>query len=200
MIFFLSNYHHRGLGFFSKIEKILFFFLKNSIKQTLSNLSIFNIFQSNKVIILFLNLGIIILDESIFSCLIESKESNVLKICHFFISEIRNFLKDKNIQIKKEDLFEIGPDILCDYDEKRKIGENDSYICSLIRKDSVEEFISYTTRTNMLLKSQIKPSIFETHSFLISENPTLIEYATFFGSIQIVRYLYMNNVKLNSSL
>ena len=138
----LSNYHHRKLGFFSKIEKILLF-LKNSIKQTLSNSSISNIFQSNKAIILFLlNSGIITLDESIFSCLIESKESNGLKICHFFISEIKNFLKDKNIQIKEEDLFEIDPDILCDYDEKRKIGENDSYICSLIRQDSVEEFIS----------------------------------------------------------
>ena len=45
------------------------------------------------------------------------------------------------------------------------------------------------------------PSIFETNSLLINKkNITLIEYSAFFGSIQIFRYLLMNNVELTPSL
>ena len=34
----------------------------------------------------------------------------------------------------------------------------------------------------------------------IEKDPTLLEYATFFGSIQIMKYLWINNVELTSSL
>ena len=47
----------------------------------------------------------------------------------------------------------------------------------------------------------INPSIFETNSFLLkNQEVSLIEYAAFFGSVQIFQYLKINNVKLNSSL
>lgn len=36
--------------------------------------------------------------------------------------------------------------------------------------------------------------------FLIENEPTLIEYAAFFGSIKIFNYLRIHNVDLNSSL
>ena len=87
------------------------------------------------------------------------------------------------------------------YEEKRQEGENDSYICSLIRQDSVEEFISYVNRSNISLSSQISPSIFETNAFLIkNDTTTLIEYSAFFGSIQIFQFLKMNKVNLKPSL
>ena len=38
------------------------------------------------------------------------------------------------------------------------------------------------------------------NSFLNDKNPTLIEYASFFGSIQIFRFLMMNDVELTPSL
>ncbi|KAK8875640.1 hypothetical protein M9Y10_005812 [Tritrichomonas musculus] len=84
--------------------------------------------------------------------------------------------------------------------EKRKCGENDSYIAMLIRNDYVEEFIKYINQTNYDLNSQINKSDFETNPFLNNRDPTLIEYAAFFGSIQIFQFLIKNNVKLVPSL
>ena len=43
-------------------------------------------------------------------------------------------------------------------------------------------------------------SIFETNPFLIKRKASLIEYAAFFGSIQIFKYLQLNNVELTPSL
>ena len=68
----------------------------------------------------------------------------------------------------------------------------------------VEEFISYVNRKNYPFNSKIIPSIdgiiFETNSYLIDNKASLIEYATFCGSIQIVRYLLYNNVPFSKSL
>ena len=87
------------------------------------------------------------------------------------------------------------------FESLRKKGENDSYTCDLIRQDSIKEFITYVNKTNLSLQhTRIKSSIFETNSYLISKNPTLIEYAAFYGSIQIFQYLQMNNVELNPIL
>ena len=77
-------------------------------------------------------------------------------------------------------------------------------------------------RHNYYLDSKIEQSIYETNSFLLKnsiENPekqmykylnhkrlkikneiSLIEYAAFYGSIQIFQYLRMNNASLNKSL
>ena len=54
-----------------------------------------------------------------------------------------------------------------DFYEKRKEGENDSHICSLIRNDSIIEFIKYVTENNYSLDYTITSSIFETNSFLL---------------------------------
>ena len=89
-------------------------------------------------------------------------------------------------------------EITSNFEENRKIGENDNYISKLIQNDSVEEFISYINKTNISLISYIQPSIFETHSFLLKNKPTLIEYAAFFGSIQIFQFLRFNKVNLES--
>ena len=93
------------------------------------------------------------------------------------------------------------PEILENFDEKRQKGENESYICELIREDSVEEFISYMSKTDLSFSSFIPHSIFETNSFLLSnEKTSLIEYAAFFGSIQIFNYLRLNKAEISSSL
>ena len=90
--------------------------------------------------------------------------------------------------------------LLKDFEEKRRIGENDEFVCDLIRKDLVNEFISYVTCIGLPLTITIIPSIYETNPFLIKNNPSLIEYAAFFGSIQIFQYLMSQKVKLTSSL
>ncbi|KAK8871386.1 hypothetical protein M9Y10_007111 [Tritrichomonas musculus] len=88
------------------------------------------------------------------------------------------------------------------FDQKRKIGENEDYICHLIRNDSIVEFITYINQINISLNDQkIKFSIFETNCFLTKfDEFSLIEYAAFFGSIQIFKYLHINGVELSSSL
>ena len=90
--------------------------------------------------------------------------------------------------------------ILPGFIEKRRIGENDSYICQLIRQDSIKEFVFYENSAKICLRRKIEPSIFETNLFLIENEPTLIEYAAFFGSIKIFNYLRIHNVDLKSSL
>lgn len=52
-------------------------------------------------------------------------------------------------------------------------------------------------KTNLSLHLKIKKSVFESNSFLLDIEPTLIEYAAFFGSIQIFRYLRYNDVALS---
>ena len=98
----------------------------------------------------------------------------------------------------KESSNEISPE----FDQKREIGENDSYICELIRQDSIDEFIIHINKINISLSSEVIPSIFETNSLLLKNNQkaTLIEYAAFFGSIQIFNYLKINNAKVTPSI
>lgn len=85
--------------------------------------------------------------------------------------------------------------------EERKIGQNNDYLCQLIRNDSVVEFISYTNKKNLSYENQINHSIYETNQFLLkNKKTTFIEYAAFFGSIQIFQYLQNNGVKLTPSI
>ena len=94
--------------------------------------------------------------------------------------KIKEFLLEKKQkQIENEIIHRYKEDIST-FEEKCKIGENDSYICSLIRSDSIKEFVIYVNKTNLSFSSKIKPSIFETNSFLIDKEPTLIEYAFYF--------------------
>ncbi|KAK8881421.1 hypothetical protein M9Y10_004157 [Tritrichomonas musculus] len=130
-------------------------------------------------------------------------EENKIQQFHYrmyFYPEIKNFLSEEQKKAIEEEINNHDETILNNFEEKRKKGENDSYICELIRNDSIELFVAYCTRTNCSLNSKIKTSIFETNLFLIKNEPTLIEYAAFFGSIQIFQYLKFNKVELKSSL
>ncbi|KAK8884331.1 hypothetical protein M9Y10_043439 [Tritrichomonas musculus] len=173
-------YHHRSPTFMSKIEKIILYY-KDDLTKNYSNEDIYSIFRKSKLVILFLlENDIIKMTESI------ARQMYELKQLHFFASEVTSFIKSEEIAKNDEE-----------FEKKRKIGENDSYICQLIRNDDLNEFISYVNRSNIDLKSNIEKSIFETHTSLIdSFRVTLIEYAAFFGSIQIFKYLIVNGVEL----
>ena len=128
-------------------------------------------------------------------------ENNGNRYWHFFIPELENFVGEEKMKFVKDELLKEDPSIFTNYDQKRQEGENDSYICSLIRQDSIEDFITHVTRYNISPLSEISPSIFETNSFLIdNKNTTLIEYSAFFGSIQIFQYLLTNEAELTPSL
>ncbi|KAK8835796.1 hypothetical protein M9Y10_040619 [Tritrichomonas musculus] len=126
--------------------------------------------------------------------MLNRKETNGVNYCHFFYPELKN-------QFSKKDEISIDPELLDNYENKREIGQNDSYICRLIRQDLIEEFIKYTTQAGYNLSSFICHSIFETNVYLLKkEDISLIEYAAFFGSIQIIKYLVAKGVELTTSL
>ena len=184
LIFNISNNYHRKTDFFQKIERILLQF-KESLKQTFSHYKDSKILQLNRRIIVFLcKESIITLDDALYNEL--SKKQKVDFEDYFNEFEPPN---QEKLQENKS------------FKERRNTGENDDYLAQLIRIDSIDEFIPYVTRLNISLDSQIKESIFETNQFLIeNKNTTLIEYAAFFGSIQIFQYLRLNDVELTPSL
>ena len=245
----IANNHHCSSNFYGKIEAILTFY-KDDIQKFFSNSQIFNIFVSNKRILLYLiEEKIITIDEYIVKKLTSDKYVK-MKYPQYFSPEIRPFMNEKwfpKIEVKKENnsrnnwnnlnnqdqnnlsnkwIEELKNELPEKFYEKRKNGQNDSYICELIEKDLVEEFIAYVNKINLSPRSTIDFSNYETNSFLIKKftqfknqesnkrfNPffnnnqnnkkeriSLIEYAAFFGSIQIFNYLRMNNVDLLPSL
>ena len=196
----ISNNYHRGPNFIKNLENIILC-LEELIKQILSNREIYGIFKNNKLIFLFLvQRKILLFDEFIINDL-EKNLMNESDYCHFLFPEVKDLISKKlKKQIKKE-LLNCDSNIFDFFDEKRKIGENDSYISSLIREDKVEEFISYVNRANIPSTSLIPHSFFETNSFLLeNKNTSLIEYAAFYGSIQIFQYLNMNNAELKPTI
>ena len=102
----------------------------------------------------------------------------------------------------KNELFNESSNIFENYDLKRQEGENDSFIYLFNDTKRFNWCIQFIVAYNCYsLSRQITPSIFETNSFLIErKNTTLIEYSAFFGSIQIFKYLMMNEVELTESL
>ena len=67
----------------------------------------------------------------------------------------------------------------------------------MIRNDSIIDFIRYINRKNIHFSSIIPTSIYETNWFLQKhQDSTLIEYAAFYGSIQVFQYLKQNGAEM----
>ena len=193
----ISNNHHKNPNFFQKIFQILVV-LKNDIINFFSNNEIFNIFKDNKRFLLFLiEEKIIMLTKSISLKMIDN-EYYFKKYPHYFFQEIKAFINNNKIinQLKEE----LPEDYETNCSNLRSIGENESYICELIRNDDIEGFITYINQKNCSLNTKINNSIFETNYFLTDKEPTFVEYSAFFGSIQIFKYLLMNHVQITDSL
>ena len=194
----ISNNYHRSPDFFDKIENLLLF-IKDQIKQSFSNFEIFNIFKSNKRILLFLfKEKFIIPDQKIVKIFTEEKYQKNGYL-NFFYEEIKFHLKDEISQkIEKENKLIESDSLL--FEEKRKNGENENCICKMIQNDLIDDFISHVSLNNISLSTKIHTSIFETNHFLLNKNPTFFEYSAFYGSIRIFKYLLINKQKVTSSL
>ncbi|KAK8835347.1 hypothetical protein M9Y10_034110 [Tritrichomonas musculus] len=206
LIVSISSNHHRQPNFFSKIFQILSF-LENQIKQSFSISEMLEIFyKSKRILLYYIEEGIIPKDYSFSAFIVEKFGVKSIHDFFYFLPEVEPFFSKDTT-----DDFVFGltilmnkicknPALIENFEEKRRIGENDSYICSLIRNDAVEEFVSHVNQANIPLTTQIKRSIFETNSFLVDRQPSLIEYAAFFGSIQIFQFLRINKVEINHSI
>ncbi|KAK8882935.1 hypothetical protein M9Y10_045581 [Tritrichomonas musculus] len=196
LIVHVSNNYRRGPNFFQKIERILQEF-ENDMKKFYSNYEIFKIFKNNKRILLFLlEEAVILIDNNILRKFIKNKYRDMHYI-EYFLPEI------KGITEKDDKILKIIQNIKIDDWEKfyknRKKGENDDILCKIIRKDLIDDFMSFENKIN---GSLIKPSIFETNSFLLENKSktSLLEYAAFFGSIKIFKYLYNKSKIINPEL
>ena len=195
----VSN-HHNTKNIINIIKDVLSPFVEK-IKASFSNLEIFDLFSNNKFILLILfELKVLAIEEPITAILRWKRDVNNTKFCHFFYPELKNHLDENDQKIIEDELKEIDPNILTNFSEKRQEGENDSYICKLIRQDSTIEFISYVNRKVVSINEKINHSIFETNPFLIENEPSLIEYSAFCGSIEIFQYLRLNGADMNPSL
>lgn len=91
--------------------------------------------------------------------------------------------------------------IFNDFETKKEAGENESFVCQIIREDLIDDFVKYSNQTNISLSMTISKSKYETNPFLLKQAKTsLIEYSAFFGSIQIFQYLRLNGVELTPTL
>ena len=138
----------------------------------MTNFEIFNIFKNNNKVLLFLLQNkIITLDEQI----INQMTNIEFQKYRFLLPELKSYQNEAKQKEIEDELKKENPTIFDDFDKKRETGENDSYICSLIRKDSIEEFISHLNRKNISFTNLINQSIFETNQFLIDKKPSFIE-------------------------
>ena len=187
----IANNYHRSANFFLKIDQILLFF-KNEILKYYTNEEIYHFFKRNKRILLFLiENKILILDASIGDRMADQSD-----YLNYFMPQLKPIVP---ISFKDEFLLYVK-ELAGNFGDKQKAGENDSLICELIRKDSIDDFIIYIHKNNISLNSEIKPSIFETNQFLVGRDTSLFEYAAFYGSIQIFNYLRFNKIEMTPSL
>lgn len=194
LIIIVSNNHYRTPQFLNQIKKIILF-LQNSIKQTFSNSEIIKFSLKNRMILLILfKYKIANINDKVYSDF-----NRDLQI--FFYPEICEYYEGDFNETIKSRFHDIDPQIFDDFETKRQIGENDSYLSRLIRDDSINEFVIYVTQTDISLSNaKIKKSIYETNQTFIYKDPTLIEYAAYHGSIKIFNFLRMKNAKLTPSL
>lgn len=66
------------------------------------------------------------------------------EVINKFIGEGPNVKNSEGVEIRK-----ITKEELENFTEKRKVGENEQYLCEIIRKDLLNEFIEYTQRLNI---------------------------------------------------
>ena len=205
----IANNHHRVPNFISKVERVLRHF-KQDLQKYFSNSEIFKIFKDNKRILLFLlEEKLMIMDEYIFSII--TKSFYVRKnYCEYFQPEIKPFLTEENIEkygsknksLKDAEFIKrMNKEVEENFYEKRREGLNDDYLCELIRNNEIQEFIRFTEQRNLSLEICIKKSIFETNRLLTDKSDIkLIEYASFYGSNDIIKYMEKKGVELTSSM
>ncbi|KAK8867115.1 hypothetical protein M9Y10_010087 [Tritrichomonas musculus] len=193
----IAAYHYRTKGFFDKIGEILLL-LKDEITSFYTQFEIYDIFEKCSPILVFLYENKFIEPNSESFERLFRLDGDSYK---YFIPQFKSFFDHLELEKVKKEYSQMDIDLEL-FKSKQKIGENDSYICQLIRDDSVEEFIAFVNRSNLSLQNEkIKKSIFETNLDLIDdEEMTLIKYAAFFGSIQIFNYLRMNGVEMKPEL
>ncbi|KAK8871457.1 hypothetical protein M9Y10_007186 [Tritrichomonas musculus] len=182
---------------FQNVTKLIDDF-KSDFKKQISNSQLYNYFKNRKRLLLILfKEEIITIDNYVLKKILYNTDDTLR---YYFYPEIKSLISSKERESIEKNLLSYDSKIFDSFEEKRLKGLNESYICELIRNDSIEKFKDYVNNTNFPISDKLKPSIFETCHFLIKSNPSPIEYAAFFGSIQICKYLLLRDVSFDDSI
>ncbi|KAK8897751.1 hypothetical protein M9Y10_015716 [Tritrichomonas musculus] len=181
----IIDYHYRTINFYENIFNIILF-IKEELKHYYTNYEIFNFFKNNKRVILFLS------EENIIN--LEELEQIKLYYLDYMINRIDFYLFKK---IK--DIFRL---LLIPYNknELKNMEYKDNDLLKLIQKDLIDEFILQTNKSMIDLGKDENSSL-ETNIFIQKIHfAKLIEYAAFYGSIQIFKYLMIKGCILTPRL
>ncbi|KAK8854156.1 hypothetical protein M9Y10_016713 [Tritrichomonas musculus] len=210
----ISQNHQRSPSFIQKFVKILCNY-QYAIKDYFSISDLFDIFNHSKSIFLLIYAVKMPKIPDLTNRFWDDigikfpKNHEYIKGIYYKINRneiIRKFKEnmdlDYSLQSKKKELSEKLDHFIENFDFDQEVGENDSPICQIIRKDLIDEFVIYVSQHNIPLSMKINFPITETNSFLLnhSYSTTLIDYAAFFGSFQIFQHLRLNNVELSPLL
>ena len=99
----INDNHRRYPNFVQNTQDLLQHY-KEEIKQTMSNDSIFHLFEDNKLLVYFLlKNNIITMTSTISSYMMKKYEINGNRYCHFFYPELDHFLGEEKMEdVKKE--------------------------------------------------------------------------------------------------
>ena len=184
------DYHFRTISFFEKIFKVILI-LKDHIKKHFTNIEIFDFFQNTRILLFLSQEKILNFDKTIASIIIKS-EYQITDTGIYLFPEIKQFLDSDIIKKMK---------IPTNLEKCREIDYYDHPILQLIQKDLIDEFISQTSKIDFKLDETIEiSSVFETNPLLQDCNHKPIDYAAFFGSIKIFKYLVSNKCELEPYL
>lgn len=190
---FLINDHDDFDFYFSILE-----FLIPKIKEFLTSNEIYSIYHKtfNHILLWYYEHDLLNIETII------TVSKNDTELFQYFIKEIKEHdeVAYESIFNKYNEVcqFTIAPN----FEEKRKSRMNDSLIAKVIQEDNIYDFQNIISSTNLDINSEIPYSIFESCVAVNYSNdmPTLIEFASFFGSIKIFKFLLMQNARISSNI
>lgn len=173
--------------------------LSSQIQSHFSSYELFtDLIQNNYLRFKLFELGFIKLSTVLFYL---KKNSNDLKLFFIFAFEVKS--NDKMLYQSytsqssefREYLSKITPE---EHSILRSNGLNNQKVALLIRKNEVVEFQKLHSQTNFSVDMKVNSS-YENRQFA-EEAPTLIEYAALFGSVEVFKYLLLNDAQVTSNL
>lgn len=181
-------------SYYDKYEKLIEELLPY-IKQFFTSDEIYYFSILNQIKLFFYQKGLITIDTII-------QKSKIFKsVSYLFAYEIYQERNEEFIKFfgSKEFFFkEVGYSTFESFLEFRKAWTNDNPVSVSIRADDADKLQELIAKTNLNYDYQIPYSIYEDLScFFKKKNmPSMIDYAAFYGSVNVFKYLMMNNSKI----
>lgn len=190
---FISNHPQNS----DYVKRLIISPILHETLSLFSSFEIYKIFSTYSTRLLLYQKGFITIDT-----ITERSSVNSYDFA-YFINEIKEGDNQfYQYAISKENNQETMKEINLErHNELRERGRNHHQIAEIIRNDEIQQFQEIIAQTNISLKSRIPYSFYEDCQFINNKNdmPHLIDFASFFGSINIFKFLWINDVKGSSS-